>query len=295
MSYQCIRTNPQNAHQPSGGDDSLAGSPRRECLFDRLPDELLVHILAAVGSEDVVMRVHAVCRRWRAACRNVPIFVENWGDVFADYCEKVHGECDMQSGTFGEVSGTIADLSKSFADRFRVEGLPSGWMSRSDLAWVAQFCPHLRTLCIFIKVESEWDLYPTATAIKDIAEACQQVKTVVVENEIDEDEADADDPYFAALRLTDDTLAILGRSFRHLNSLELKSRSDITDDGLVGLVQAAPTLRSLALRYCATDTDAGLKRIFDAAPLLISLNVHRCASVTPASVKLCGERLMLEC
>jgi hypothetical protein len=278
---------------PTCRHDSIAGSPRSECLFDRLPDELLVLTLSAVGSEDVVMRVHAVCRRWRAVCRNVPIFVENWGDVFAYYCPKVQKVCCIQCVSPSQASNTVADLTKSFAERFRVEGLPSGWMSLSHLAWVAQFCPHLRTLRIIIRTDFESPCN-TATAIKRIAETCGSVRTIVVDDEIDEEEAEDDDLDVDGLALTDETLVLLGRSFRHLSSLKLGDCSDITDDGLVGLVQVAPSLRSLVLSCCDAVTDAGLKRVLDAAPSLISLKAQGCASITAASVKLCGERLMLD-
>eukprot|EP00035_Acanthoeca_spectabilis_P028307 m.470014 g.470014 ORF g.470014 m.470014 type:complete len:428 (-) comp29330_c0_seq1:884-2167(-) len=46
------------------------------CPFERLPNELVHHVLSLVGSRWVLTSVHAVCRRWRHISRTVPVNVK---------------------------------------------------------------------------------------------------------------------------------------------------------------------------------------------------------------------------
>lgn len=259
-------------------------------MFDRLPNELLVQVLSFVGCSDVTSNVHAVCRRWRAACRMVPVDLGNCHDllerwVYARY--KTHFR--LMLGDI--VSDVVLALLKDFAGRFEVHCIPSEWYDASDAMDVAQCCPQLRTMeYIIIRTLRR----QTAVAITQIAQSCPHIEVlsfVDVRRRQKKQHAFIQEWHVShpteELNVTVTTLARLGHLFRKLRKVILLECTALTDAGIQGLVAGAPTLQFLQIHGSPGITDAGLERAAQCAVSLKCVCVVGCDGITSQCIDPC--------
>jgi hypothetical protein len=239
-----------------------------ESSFDRLPDEMLLKVLAWVALLDpktMMTVVHAVCRRWRQLCGDTHgvrldfTFLPRNARLRGDLVDAAAEEAMVASLTAGRFKHVVeCNLpSKSLfvmrqhtnADRYVIA--------------LIKHCPKLESVNFgdFLQL--------TDASLIALAKHCQQLKNA---------------NFGRCHRLTDASVVALSECRPLLSSVDFSSCNQLTDASVVALAKHCPQLSSADFGGCNQLTDVGVIALAKHCPQLSSADFGDCNQLTDASV-----------
>lgn len=259
-------------------------------LFDRLPDELLEHVLLHVGSRWLLSTVPAVCRRWRLAARKVPCRVVrqrrdlSTDEAFPETTALFHWDNTRQ----------ITDWLFGIARRSRLCGFPedSTIWDDDNLEAMIELCPHLQLYgmkgsiasykqrdslriaralaarCPDLRTVSLFGVDPNDNVIATLAQGCRAIHTFSCQDFFYNDSDMG--------RITDAAVLQIAAHCSRLTQLYflfLPKNESITDQSLTAVARGCPRLSRVVLHGLTTLTDAVLLALAKGCPELTRVMV----------------------
>jgi hypothetical protein len=243
-----------------------------ESSFDRLPDEMLLKVLAWVALLDpktMMTVVHAVCRRWRQLCgdtHGVRLDFRNFYNTFLPWKARLRGDL-VDAAAEGAMVASLTALAGRF--KHVVEcNLPSKSLlvrppSNADRYVIAliKHCPKLESVNFgdFLKL--------TDASVIALAECCPRLTYV---------------NFSSCNQLTDVGVIALAKHCPQLSSADFGGCNQLTDASVVALAKHCPQLSSADFEGCNQLTDASVVALAECCPLLENANFDKCHRLTMA-------------
>eukprot|EP00038_Savillea_parva_P006772 m.165738 g.165738 ORF g.165738 m.165738 type:complete len:426 (+) comp12600_c0_seq1:242-1519(+) len=242
--------------------------------FDRLPEELLSHILGFVGSRWLITRAHAVCRRWRAASRHVPVIlcIAQLGPVGHDASEMhwMLPATTLETERDDQNTAAITDWIVGIARRFpHLTAFPDDLgLTTEQLVSIVDVCPGLVS---FSTCGADLTKHRMGTRLlSSLAANCPKLAYVELDNSVANDRG----------------LARLAEGCPGLLKLGCDNATAVTDVSLLALAEHCPKLRILYFSFSEQHhaiTDVGITAIAKGCPKLDFFALDG-AEVTDASL-----------
>lgn len=244
---------------------------QRRCLFDRLPDDLLLRVLACLSSDELC-RCARVCRRWYFLAWEPRL----WTSIVLG---SEHLPVDQGLRTLFRLLSRDTPGVCSAVERICLSGCLL--LTDSGLSAVARRCPQLRTLevrgCSQVTDVGVSEVVTRCLNLSRLdVTGCYQVTSVRPRLGGPGPEVA---PESLGRSLTSSS-GVVGGGQLYLQYVDLTDCQALEDSGIKALARACPQLTHLFLRRCVRLTDAALKCVASYCVVLRELSISDCVQVT---------------
>lgn len=236
----------------------------KSCLFDRLPDDLLLRVLACLSSDELC-RCARVCRRWYFLAWEPRL----WTSIVL---ASEHLPVDQGLRTIFRLLSRDTPGVCSAVERIGLSGCLC--LTDSGLGAVARRCPQLRML------EVRGCSQVTDVGVSEVVTRCLNLSRLDVTGCY---QVTSIRPRHGANLEVNESLGSLtpsGGGQLYLQYVDLTDCQALEDSGLKALARACPQLTHLFLRRCVRLTDAALKCVASYCVVLRELSISDCVQVT---------------
>lgn len=238
------------------------------CLFDRLPDDLLLRVLACLSSDELC-RCARVCRRWYFLAWEPRL----WTSIVLG---SEHLPVDQGLRTLFRLLSRDTPGVCSAVERICLSGCLL--LTDSGLSAVARRCPQLRTLevrgCSQVTDVGVSEVVTRCLNLSRLdVTGCYQVTSV-------RPRPGGGGPAEVAPAPSCPLPPVAGGGQLYLQYVDLTDCQALEDCGIKALARACPQLTHLFLRRCVRLTDVALKCVASYCVVLRELSISDCVQVT---------------